>query len=199
MRNFVCAIAAGVAFATVAWAGGDKAATAFVDVSNSGTNGFTNGTSSGQSKTGGCTTQIKFKGLTGVAAGDMLICTGSADVIAPPIFNPPGAGNSVVWQVPAIAGGLKIKSSVAIISVAGQHCGGTTALSYNAETRCYKPDPGYDPQTACGTIPGIWVAAPTNTTGLVGLCQGTAVGQRIPAPSSGEIARTGMTILVGAK
>jgi hypothetical protein len=199
MRKFVCAIAAGVVFASGAWAGGDKAATAFVDVSNSGTNGFTNGTSSGQSKTSGCTTQIKMKGLTGVNVGDMIICTGSADVIAPGVFNPPGAGNSVVWEVPAIAGGLKIKSSVAIISVGGQHCGGTTALSYNAETRCYKPDPGYDPQTACGTIPGIWIAAPTNTTGLVGLCQGTAVGQRIPAPSSGEIARTGMTILVGAK
>ena len=199
MRKFVCAVIAGVAFSTVAWAGGDKAATAFVDVSNSGTNGFTNGTSSGQSKTSGCTTQIKFKGLAGVNAGDMLICTGSADVIAPPIFNPPGAGNSVVWQVPAVAGGLKIKSSVAIIVVSGQHCGSTTALSYNAETRCYLPDSLYNPATACGMIPGIWIAAPSNTTGLVGLCQGTAVGQRIPPPSSGEIARTGMTILVGAK
>jgi hypothetical protein len=199
MRKFVCAVIAGVAFAAVAWAGGDKAQTAFVDVSNTGTNGFTNGTSQGTSKTTGCTTQIGFKNLTGIAAGDQVICTGSADVIAPGVFNPPGAGNSVVWSVPAVTGGIKIKSSVAIITVGGQHCGSTTALSYNAETRCYKPDPTYNPATACGTIPGIWVAAPTNTTGLLGLCQGTAVGQRIPPPSSGEIARTGMTILTGAK
>lgn len=199
MRKFVCAVIAGVAIAGVAWAGGDKAATAFADVSNSGTNGFTNGTSSGQSKTGGCTTQIKMKGLTGVNAGDVLICIGSADVIAPGVFNPPGAGNSVVWEVPAITGGLKIKSSVASVSVGGQHCGSTLAISYNAETRCYKPDNTYNPQTACQSIPGIWIASSDTSTGLQGLCQGTAFGQRIPPPSSGEIARTGMTIPVGAK
>ena len=73
------------------------------------------------------------------------------------------------------------------------------AVDLNAGTACYKPDSGYDPATACGTVPGIWIAAPANTTGLVGLCQGTVPGQRIPPPSSGEIARTGITILVGAK
>lgn len=200
MRKFLCAIAAGVAFSTVAWAGGDKAATAFVDVSSidGGANGFSNGISSGQSKTGGCTTQIKMKGLTGINVGDQIICTGSADVKAAAL-PAGGAGNSVVWVVPAIAGGLKIKSSVAIVDVGGNHCGSTKVVSFNAETRCYKPDPGYNPATACGTVPGIWIAAPVNTTGLVGLCQGTSLGQRIPPPSSGEIARTGMTILVGAK
>ena len=49
------------------------------------------------------------------------------------------------------------------------------------------------------TIPGIWLAAPANTTGLLGVCQGTALGQRIPPPASGEIARTGSTIPIGAK
>jgi len=201
LRKLTCLVAAGVAFATVAWAGGDKAATAFVDVSSvdGGANGFSNGVSSGQNKTGGCTTQIKMKGLTGVSLGDQIICTGNADVVAPPAIPSPGAGNSAVWRVPAIAGGLKLKSSLAIVDVGGNHCGATKVISYNAETRCYKPDPGYDPAAKCATIPGIWLAAPANTTGLLGVCQGTALGQRIPPPASGEIARTGSTIPIGAK
>jgi hypothetical protein len=203
MRKFMCAVIAGIAFAGVAWAGGDKAQTAFADVSSidGGAHGFSNGVSSGSSKTTGCTTQIQMKGLSGVNAGDMVICTGSADVLASAL-PAGGAGNSVVWRVPAKAGAIKIKSSVAIITVAGQHCGSAKAISFNAETRCYKDDPGYDPAAACATIPApgaLWVAAPTNTTGLLGLCQGFALGDRIPPPSSGEIARTGMTIAVGAK
>jgi len=200
MRNFVCALAAGVAFSAVAWAGGDKSSTAFVDPSSldGGANGFTNGVSSGSSKSSGCTTQIKIKGLTGLNDGDQVICIGSADVKAAAL-PPGGAGNSVVWTVPVAAGQIKLKSSVAIIDVGGNHCGSTKATAINSDARCYKPDGAYNPQTACGTIPGIWIAAPANTTGLVGLCQGTAVGQRIPPPSSGEICRTGMTIPVGAK
>lgn len=200
MRKFVGATIGALAFAAVASAGGDKAQTAFVDPSSidGGANGFTNGVSSGKSKSGGCTTQIQLKGLSGINDGDQIICTGSADVKAAAL-PAGGAGNSVVWIVPAKAGGIKIKSSVAIIDVGGNHCGSTKATAINSEARCYKPDSGYDPAAACATVPGIWIVAPTNTTGLVGLCQGTAVGQRIPPPSSGEIARTGMTIPVGAK
>jgi hypothetical protein len=140
-----------------------------------------------------------LKGLTGVAAGDLLICIGSADVRAAALGSNP-AGNSVVWRAPAVLGGLKIKSSLTSISVGGNSCGTTKAVDFNANTACYKPDPSYDPATACGTVPGIWIAAPpASPGGLQGLCQMTSLGQRIPPPSSGKIAETGMTILVGAK
>ena len=200
MRKLACAIMAGFAFAGIAWAGGDKAQTPFADTSsiNGGSNGFTNGISSGSTKTTGCTSQIQLKKLSGVNAGDLLICIGSADVRAAAL-GPNPAGNSVVWRAPAVLGGLKIKSSVAIIDVGGNHCGSTKAVDLNAGTACYLPDPGYNPATACGTVPGIWIAAAPNTSGLIGLCQMTSIGQRIPPPSSGKIAETGMTILVGAK
>jgi hypothetical protein len=200
MRTLACAVVTGFALAGMAWAGGDKAQTPFADTSSidGGSNGFSNGISSGSAKTTGCTTQIKFKGLSGINAGDQVICIGSADVRAAAL-GPNPAGNSVVWQVPALLGAIKIKSSVAIIDVGGNHCGSTKVVSLNASTQCYKPDPGYNPATACGTVPAIWIAAPANTTGLLGLCQGVNQGDRIPPPSSGKIAETAQTILVGAK
>jgi len=58
---------------------------------------------------------------------------------------------------------------------------------YVQPSRVSKPDPGYVPSTAC--VGAIWIAAPANTTGLVGLCQGVSFGQRINPPSSGLMPR----------
>ena len=196
-----------IAFAVIAllaagsaMAGGDKSSNAFVDTSSiaGGANGFVNGTSSGVSKSSGCTIQVQLKGVTGLGDGDQVICIGSADVRA--LLLPGGGGNSVVWRAPAKKGAIKIKNSVSVIDVAGQHCGSGNTVSWNATTTCYKPDATYDPATACNGVPGKgWIPAPAGTVNLLGLCQGGAVGQRIPPPSSGVIAETGMTIKTGAK
>ncbi len=199
MKRMVFAMMALLVSGSAVMAGGDKAAQPLVDTSSiaGGANGFTNGTSSGVSKSGGCTVQVQMKGVTGLTDGDQVICIGSADVKAALI--PAGGGNSVVWIVPAKKGGIKIKNSVAVIDVAGQHCGSSNTISFNASTQCYKPDGAYNPATACSGAGMLWIAAPVGTVNLVGLCQGGSIGQRIPGPASGLIAESGMTILTGAK
>jgi hypothetical protein len=201
-RAVVFAAIAVLGSGSMVFAGGDKASTPFADTSSvaGGANGFTNGTSSGVSKSGGCTIQIQLKKLNTalIPDGANVICVGSADVLAASL-PPGGAGNSVVWVSPAKAGGVKIKNSVAVLDVGGQHCGSSQTVSFNSGTTCYLPDPGYDPATACQLPAALWVPNPDPTSQLKGLCQGFALGYRIPAPSSGKIAETAMTILTGAK
>ena len=199
MRKLVIVAIGILALAPAALAGGDKSTSTFADITsiNGGSNGFANGTSGGTSKSGGCTIQLAMKGLSGLTDGDNVICTGCADVRAAAL-GPNPAGNCVVWAIPAKKGSIKTKSSVGIIDVAGQHCGSTQTVSFNAQTTCYKPDLSYDPATACSGGQ-LWIPAPVNKGFLVGLCQGFTEGARITPPTSGEIARTGQTILLGAK
>ncbi len=202
MKKIALATVALLLSGSLAMAGTDKTQAAFVDVSsvNGGLNGFTNGTSSGKSKSGGCTAQIQLKGLTGLSDGALVICTGSADVVVPTLPGGRG-GNSIVWRAPVKSGGINVKNSFAVIDVGGNHCGSAKTVSYNSDTRCYLPDSGYDPAAACAGAGMFWVAAPAGTVNMLGLCQGLSgsEGQRIPPPASGEIARTGMTIPLGAK
>lgn len=202
MKKVLVAVMAVLTAGSAAMAGGDKVTTAFVDTSSvaGGANGFTNGVSVGTSKSGGCTIQIAMKNLnqTTIPDGSLLICIGSADVRAAAL-GPNPAGNSVVWTVPAKAGKLAIKNTVAVLDVGGNHCGTTQTVSFNSDTACFLPDGAYDPATACSAASGLWIPAPVGTVNMKGLCQMFTLGARIGNPSSGKIASTGMTILLGAK
>lgn len=202
MKKVLVAVMAVLTAGSAAMAGGDKVATAFVDTSSvdGGSNGFTNGVSAGTAKQGGCSIQIAMKGLntTTIPDGSLVICVGSADVRAAAL-GPNPAGNSVVWTVPAKAGKIAIKNTVAVLDVGGNHCGSAKTISSNSDTACFLPDGGYNPQTACSGAGGLWIPSPVGTVNLKGLCQGFTNGFRIPNPSTGKIASTGSTILLGAK
>lgn len=196
---------------SAALAGGDKTSETCVDISslNGGSNGFVNGSSSSKIKSGGCKLQVQLKGLSGISDGDILICLGEADVRATAL--PPGAfGNSVVLRGVAKAGSLKMKADLAAI---GCGAAGVTAINWNGNLKCYKPDATYTDVTndaanwkatclASGTNmvplpnPGLDVANDDPVkVNLLGLCQGFTAdaGERINPPTSGEICRQGQT------
>jgi hypothetical protein len=178
----------------------DKSSTPFVNTSSTGSPfGFINGTSTGLSKVSGCTIQIELKKLRGLSDGAQVICIGSADVKTAAL--PGGAGVSVVWIAPVVAGNVKIKNSVSVFDENGVHCGSAQAVAWNGTTTCYQYTAAYDPAAVCAGQGGVWSWAPAGTVFLVGLCQGPelALDFRILPPSSPKLAETGMTILTGAK
>ena len=153
-------------------------------------------------KTKGCTVQAGFKGLVGTADGDVIICIADADVIAPGGgIMPPGGGNGVVLTGEVKKGGMKIKADLTEIG-----CGGTAAINFNGNLRCYLDDPAYRPtggtwQAACTATAGsVPIPGPGTTTlkgdpthpVVVGLCQNfSTLGARLNAPSSALIAVQG--------
>jgi hypothetical protein len=153
----------------------------------------------------GCKLQIKAKGLTGLADGDVIICIAGTDVIAPPTILPPGAGNAIILTGEAKAGGLKIKADLTEAL-----CGTNAAVSFNTEMSCYLDDPLYRTPggtwvTGCTNVGSVPIANPSadpdtlkvNDTQnvVVGLCQNFAtLGARPDPPASSLIAVMGSAL-----
>ena len=155
-------------------------------------------------KNKGCTVQGGFKGLNGVADGDVIICIADADVIAPPAVPAPGSGNSVVIVGEVKKNAMKFKADLSEVL-----CGSTAAINFNTTVRCYLDDPAYRTpggtwQAACTSTPGS-IAVPNNSPDprqlkvnagqnvVVGLCQNVTgtLGARIDPPASALIAVQG--------
>lgn len=153
----------------------------------------------------GCKLQIKAKGLSSVANGDVIICIAGTDVISPPTINPPGAGNAIIVTGEVKSGGLKIKADLTEAL-----CGTSAAVSFNTNMECYLDDPAYRAaggtwMTACtnnGSVPIPNIAASPATLKVnspqnvvVGLCQNfSTIGARPDPPSSALIAVQGSSL-----
>lgn len=208
MKKFISAAAVLLAATTGAWAGGDKGQDSYVDNTSvaGGSAGFTNGVSSGKSKSGSCKLQIQLKGLTGYNDGDILICIAEADIRAAAL-GASAFGNSVVMRGAVKSGQLKIKADFTAIG-----CASTTSINWNSDVKCYAPDANYTNlsndavnwKNSCTTAGGMVPIPNAEATpasdpakvNLLGLCQGLTpnVQQRINPPASALICRQGATI-----
>ena len=200
-KGVIVAVAIGL-MGSAGWAA-DKSSSSFVDASSlaGGSNGFSNGVSSGKDKAASCKVKIQIKGLTGFSDGDQIICIASADVRSAALGNAASGipvGNSVVILAPW--SDLKQQAQgKADLSLIG--CGTTTAINVGGDLECYKPDAAYladlaGAATACTGNTGMFWGNPSSTPkdNLVGLCQGTlaaGAGARIDPPSSGKILQHG--------
>lgn len=215
MRTTIFAVAVILAASPVAWAGGDKQADAFVDASSlgGGANGFTNGTSVGKLKAGGCkwSGQLKSLNMTAVPDGAHVICVSGAEVRSGLL--PAETGNSVIFRGVAKGGQVKMKADLTTMDIGGLHCGTSMATSWGGETKCFLGsgapggDADYDDEndsinwvskcTAAGMIvvkSTLWIpGADPAKVNVLGLCQGTAPNQRIADPVGAEVARQGQT------
>jgi hypothetical protein len=203
-RIIVLAFVAAIVSASAAHA--DKSASAFIDPAKllGGTAGFTNANTSnllaktysvGAAKTSGCKVKVQFKGLSGFADGEKMICLAGADscIAADPMPCAGGFGNSIVLHVPYSSLSLKAGTKADFADV---DCGiATNAVSTNSSIHCYKWDAGYDPDAACT---GLWIPNATFVPGseaidgMVGLCQYFVAGSRLPAPATPLVARDGL-------
>jgi hypothetical protein len=207
-KTMIVALAAAVALSAGA-ARADKTAQAFADPSATGANGFHNLYSGnklaktysvGAAKASGCKIKVQFKGLTGLASGDKLICILGADAcIIPPPADCTGLrfGNSVVTLVPY---DTVLGKGATKVDTRDVGCGGVDASATNADITCYKPNIAYDPATQCAGQGGLWVPNPTfipgteATDGSPGLCQWFVPGsQRLAGPGTGVVAVDGIS------
>lgn len=200
MRKTLLIGALAVAVAAPAWAGPkDQIKQSLIGVDAIGGNATVNNATTAFSMAAkGCTVQIKAKGLSGVADGDMVMCIVGADVKATGL-PAGGAGNGVLLVGEVKKAGISLKASLAEIG-----CGGTDQINYNGNMHCYLDDATYRTtgwSTAClgaGMAPianaqpepkQLKVNAGQNI--VVGLCQGLSPGQRLPGPGAGLIAQWG--------
>lgn len=203
----------GAVLFSAATARADKTAEAFVDPSSlaGGAFGFKNAIASnfaaktysvGALKQSGCKLKFQFKGLTGFADGEKMICLAGADanLAAFPLPTTPSVwfGNTIVVHVPYSTLTLKAASKADPADIG---CGGPDATAINASTSCYKWSATYNPATTCAGQGGLWLANLTFVTGqeltdgLVGVCQwfNPAGGERLTPPATGLVARDGVT------
>jgi hypothetical protein len=204
MRRLVIVCAGVCAFAAPALAG-PKDQTKMAMIGRQAVAGnatVNNATTDFKVATKGCKMQLKAKGLSGLSDGDVIICTGGADVLGGPFVSP--AGNTIVITGEAKAGQVKIKADLTEIG-----CGSSDVIQFNGSFACYLDDAPYrstdagvgswaDACTAATGIPLVNAAAAPDTLKanptqrvVLGVCQAFTGGVRINPPTGAEIAVDG--------
>lgn len=180
----------------------DKSANTLADRNNAGV--INNDTVKTAVKSKGCTIQLQAKPVA-LPDDTIVICILEADVVDI-------GGNSLLIAGEVKKNALKIKADISETEILGQGCGDVSAVSYNGQIKCYLDDANY---RSNAVAPGTWrqacndegsmlggspVPSSVGTTQLkanagvpvvLGLCQGTVIGDRIPPPATVEWALTG--------
>jgi hypothetical protein len=196
MRKIAVTVALSMLVGTQACAGPkDKTSETLVNPDSiAGSAEWDNKTVSTKVKSGKCKLQIQFKDALGVA-GDDIVCLADGDVLSS-FTGPALVGNSVVIAGTVGADGkFKAKANLGAIG-----CGIIAeALAVNGGMRCYQATVGtgvgeYDWAAACSGVPMLPLApnvlpgtADINGDAVVGICQGSSLGQRLPGPPGGEL------------
>ena len=204
MRKIALVTAAAILACTgTAFAGAkDKSSNTLVDINSTGV--IDNNTVKTKVKSKDCTLSIQAKPING-ADGDVVICLADGDVVG-------FGGNSLIIAGEIKAGQLKVKAPLSEGTLFGIGCGDVQAISYNGNLRCHLDDSTYRSNavgpgtwrnacTGAGMVPGDGPGTTmlkTNDTQaiIVGLCQGTTAGQRLPGPPSAEWGRQGQRTAV---
>ncbi len=198
-----------LALTSTAWAGAkDKTSNTLVDRNAAGI--IDNTTAKTKIKSKGCKTQIQAQPVA-LADGDLVICILEADASVPGLSVL--AGNSIVVTGEAKKGKLKIKADLSEAELApGVGCGLFETLSWNGQLKCYLDNALYrsdavgagtwrDGCTSMGMTAGSAPGTTMNKVNsgvpiVVGLCQGSALGDRILPPVTTEWALTGQRTAV---
>jgi hypothetical protein len=194
------------ALVSTVWAGAkDKSQNTVVDINATGTIDNTTAKSKIQAAKP-CELQAQIQTLVGpgTADGAVVICIADAD-----LDSPIAGGNGIVLATELKKGKLNMKANLSEVTVGGQGCGDSEAISYNGGIRCFLDDATYRGnanvagswRADCAAHGGLASAEAGGATKLkvnssqsvvVGLCQTFTVGARLTGPGSGtDFARTG--------
>lgn len=161
---WVAALAAAMCLPGLALAGGTKSANNYVnpvdvsapalpDITGAVGTTFTNGVSQGASKgDSGCKVSFQFKGLTGIADGQNIICVSNATVSASSFNLQISTG--LIVNIPMKKGGGKASIDLAAEGTGCSKSGGpqNPTKAYASQVTCYEPDPGYNPGCQAFTL-----------------------------------------------